>query len=160
MRTMNTFDNNTGMNNSVPEVLEILQKQLAGIFDLFSQTKQAHWNLKGPHFIALHEMLDDLAGSMRDHSDSLAERMVALGGYPLGHVAASAKDTYLEAPSSQLVRDMDWISFMLTQYGSVSVELYKDIAVVGEHDPASEDLLIEIVRDVDQFIYFLGSHVG
>lgn len=148
------------MNNSVPEVLEVLQKQLAGVFDLFSQTKQAHWNLKGPHFIALHNMLDELAGSMRDHSDALAERMVALGGYPLGHVVASAEATYLEAPSADLVIDMEWISFMITQYSKVSVELYKDIATVGEHDPASEDLLIGIVRDVDQFIYFLSSHVA
>jgi len=154
-----TFDNHTGMKASTNDVNTILQSHLASSFDLFSQLKQAHWNLKGPHFIAIHEMLDGFAGSMRGHVDTLAERIVALGGYPLGDVRSAAQTSVLEAPQ-ELVNDIEWVSFILGQYSVLSHKLYVDIEHMSKLDPASEDLLIGIVRDVDQTIYFLGSHVN
>jgi len=156
---MKTFTNHTGMKTSPEDVLTVLQIHLATTFDLFSQVKQAHWNLKGPQFIALHEMLDGFADAMRGHSDSLAERMVSLGGYPLGYAQAAAGTSILETPE-ELVVDLEWIEFILNQYSKLSNKLYTDISHVGEIDPVTEDLLISITADVDQTIYFLGSHLN
>ena len=67
-------------------MVSLLNQQLADTFDLYSQVKQAHWNVKGPQFIALHELFDRLAGELQAHVDLIAERATALGGKALGTV--------------------------------------------------------------------------
>ena len=66
------------------EVVALLNRQLAGTFDLFSKTKQAHWNVKGAEFYQLHELYDELAEGLLEHVDTIAERATALGGEALG----------------------------------------------------------------------------
>src|ERR1700691_3178165 len=70
--------------------IALLNQQLADTFDLFSQIKQAHWNVKGPTFIALHEFFDDLAEGVEEYIDTIAERATALGGTTLGTVRMAA----------------------------------------------------------------------
>lgn len=151
--------NHTGMKTGVNEVIDNLQIQLATCFDLYSQVKQAHWNLKGPGFIGIHKMFDDLAETLEGHTDTIAERIGSLGGYPMGYASAVAASSRLDNPVDDLVQDLDWVAFILDQYHTFSTNLYTSIKAVGEHDPASEDLLIEIVRDVDKAIYFLAGHL-
>ena len=153
------FINHTGMHNDPEQVIDTLQIQLATAFDLYSQVKQAHWNLKGPGFIGIHKMFDDLAETLEGHVDSIAERIGSLGGYAMGYASAAATNSILDNPVDDLVQDLDWVAFILDQYSAYSALLYKDIKTVGEMDPATEDLLIEIVRNVDLVIYFLGGHV-
>src|SRR6187401_1893073 len=82
------------------QLVNLLNQQLADTFDLYSQTKQAHWNVKGPHFIQLHELYDKLAAELTDHVDTIAERATALGGVALGTARmASAASRLPEFPA-------------------------------------------------------------
>lgn len=76
-------------------MIELLNQQLADAFDLYSQTKQAHWNVKGMHFIQLHELFDSLASSVLEFVDDIAERATALGGYAKGTARMAAHHSRL-----------------------------------------------------------------
>jgi starvation-inducible DNA-binding protein len=156
---MARFPNHTGMNENAEVVEQILQTQLATCFDLYSQIKQAHWNLKGPGFIGIHQMFDNFAEEIINLVDTIAERIAALGGYPLGYLSAASANSELDNPVDDLVQDLDWVAFILDQHHQYSTKLYNDIKSVGPLDPASEDLLIEIVRSIDKNIYFLSGHL-
>src|SRR5579864_3406517 len=77
-------------------MVELLNARLADAIDLGTQAKQAHWNVKGPNFIALHELFDAVAEGTEDHIDTLAERITALGGTAQGTIAVVAKATSLK----------------------------------------------------------------
>ena len=77
------------------QLVALLNQQLADTFDLYSQTKQAHWNVKGAQFFQLHELYDKLAAELIDHVDTIAERATALGGTALGTLRMAAKATRL-----------------------------------------------------------------
>src|ERR1700729_3722405 len=77
------------------QVASLLNARLADALDLEAASKQAHWNVKGPHFIALHELFDKVHGSIEDHVDTLAERITALGATAHGTVQAAARATSL-----------------------------------------------------------------
>src|SRR2546428_12953602 len=86
--------------NDLPEkvrtqVVALLQERLADCIDLEAQSKHAHWNVKGPSFIALHELFDKVAENVEEHIDTLAERVTALGGTARGTLAAVARATSL-----------------------------------------------------------------
>src|SRR3954462_8982629 len=77
------------------KVIDLLNARLADAIDLQSQTKQAHWNVKGPNFIALHELFDKINEDVKDNVDELAERVVQLGGVAEGTVRTAAKRSSL-----------------------------------------------------------------
>ena len=77
------------------QMIDLLNQRLADVFDLFSQTKQAHWNVKGAQFIPLHELFDKLAAELDVHADTIAERATALGGLALGTVRMAAANSQL-----------------------------------------------------------------
>jgi starvation-inducible DNA-binding protein len=76
-------------------VVELLNQQLADALDLALQAKQAHWNVKGPSFIALHELFDSVVEEIVEHADDLAERAVELGGTAFGSVRTAANTSRL-----------------------------------------------------------------
>jgi starvation-inducible DNA-binding protein len=76
-------------------VLPILQARLSDALDLQAQVKEAHWNVKGANFIALHEMFERMASDIASAADDIAERIVALGGYADGRTATTARSTTL-----------------------------------------------------------------
>src|SRR5581483_270323 len=78
------------------KMIDLLNQQLADTADLYSQTKQAHWNVKGPQFIALHELFDSLAEGLEEHIDTIAERITALGGTALGTSRETAQASRLK----------------------------------------------------------------
>src|SRR2546425_5226384 len=78
-------------------MIDLLNQELADVLDLGLQTKQAHWNVKGPHFIGLHELFDKVAEELEEFIDGIAERAVELGGVALGTVQAIAKNSRLSA---------------------------------------------------------------
>src|SRR3977135_2729172 len=82
--------------NAKTAVIAVLNENLAAAVDLALATKQAHWNLKGPQFIAVHEMLDGVRNDLDDHIDTLAERAVQLGGTALGSLQAVSTGTKLK----------------------------------------------------------------
>src|SRR6476660_9804340 len=79
------------------KAIELLNQNLAGIIDLGLQAKQAHWNVKGPHFIGLHELFDKVAEELEEFTDSIAERAVELGGTALGTIQVVSKYSRLAA---------------------------------------------------------------
>ena len=96
----------TTKNNLAPkiraQVAAILNQSLADLSDLYSQTKQAHWNVRGPNFYSLHKLFDDLAGAVEEHLDDVAERVTALGGTAQGTVRQIAAASRLpEFPREQ-----------------------------------------------------------
>src|SRR6516162_2777216 len=91
-----TMKTKNGLKSNAKTVsIEVLNARLADGIDLALLTKQAHWNIKGPHFIAIHEMLDTFRTDLDTHNDTVAERVVQLGGTALGTTQDVAKATKL-----------------------------------------------------------------
>src|SRR4030095_8453635 len=84
-------------------MIDLLNQELADVIDLGLQAKQAHWNVKGPHFIGLHELFDKVAEELEEFIDGIAERAVELGGIALGTIQVVSKNSCLEAYPLSLV---------------------------------------------------------
>jgi len=132
--------NNTGLGEKNEQNLSLLQTLLTDLTDLRGILKQAHWNLQGPTFIAVHELFDSEASDILDLTDTVAERIAVLGGTPKGYAAHVAEATNLDTPGD-LVAVEDWLSFVKTQYQTFSKIIYENSSSVGELDPALEDLM-------------------
>src|SRR5580700_5619959 len=78
-------------------MIELLNQELSDVLDLGMQAKQAHWNVKGPHFVGLHELFDKVAEELEDLTDGIAERAVQLGGVALGTIQVVSKESRLPA---------------------------------------------------------------
>jgi starvation-inducible DNA-binding protein len=142
------------------ELVAMLNQQLADTFDLYSQTKQAHWNVKGEDFYSLHKFFDDLAESVEDYVDTIAERITALGGVAMGTVRMAAANSTLKEYTPDIVSGMESVKALIERYAAyaaanrVAIERARELG-----DPSTEDLLIEISRVIDKDLYFLESHV-
>src|SRR6516164_5109965 len=102
-------------------VVELLNARLADAIDLGTQTKHAHWNVKGPNFIALHELFDKVAESVEDQVDTIAERATALGGRALGTLGSVARRTTLKGYPEEITEGLahvDALSAALADYGA------------------------------------------
>lgn len=155
IRTANDLPENTRQ-----EMVALLNEQLADTFDLFSQTKQAHWNVKGPNFYQLHELYDELAEALLGHVDSIAERATALGGAATGTVRMAAGATRLDDFSPGHVGSMESVRMLVDRYAALA-QSTREAADKAEEagDMDTNDLFIEISRDLDKFLWFLESHI-
>ena len=138
-----------------------LNALLADAADLSMQAKQAHWALRGPHFIALHKLFDDVYGHAGEWSDTIAERVAALGGQPKGTLQAAAANTRLDAYPVDLVADREHVarfSQSLGKFGSNVRAAIDEFAKEG--DAGSADLATEISREVDKDLWFVEAHLG
>ncbi len=154
---------NPTKNDLAPEVREqmvrLLNARLADSLDMLSQTKQAHWNVKGNDFIALHELFDELAGALYEHTDSIAERAVMLGGQVYGTVRASAANSCLnEYPLeiSNSAEHVEALSSSLAAYAKLLRDSLKESDEADDQD--TNDLLTQISRDVDKYLWFVEAH--
>ena len=140
-------------------VVAALQDRLFAYTDLHLVLKHVHWNVVGPNFIGVHEMLDPQVEAVRGFADVLAERIATMGGTPIGTpgalVAARSWDDY------ELTRDT--AQAHLGALDLVYIGLIEDnraaIDDVGEIDPVSEDLLISQTGDLEQFHWFIRAHL-
>src|SRR5262245_31177659 len=110
--------------NNIPaenrtKLISLLNQQLADTFDLVSQTKFAHWNVKGPHFIALHKLFDKLAETLRDHGDEIAERATALGGVAMGTVRQTAAMSHTPEFPTGTSKDMAVVTALAERYAAL-----------------------------------------
>jgi starvation-inducible DNA-binding protein len=141
-------------------MIELLNQQLADTFDLFSQTKQAHWNVKGADFYQLHELYDDLAAALLPHIDALAERVTALGGMALGTARMAAQSSRLQDYPQERVDSQDNVEAVAQCWAAVAASTREAIDQAEEHeDQGTMDLLTEVSRDLDKFLWFLEAHV-
>jgi starvation-inducible DNA-binding protein len=141
-------------------VIAVLNDRLAEAIDLQSQVKQAHWNVKGPHFIALHELFDKISDGVLEQIDDLAERVTSLGGTAEGTVAVAAKRSKLKNYPLSITAGKDHLFYLSTQlaaYGKTVRLAIEDTDKLG--DAGTADLLTGISRAIDKHLWFLEAHL-
>jgi starvation-inducible DNA-binding protein len=138
----------------------LLNSQLADTFDLFSQTKQAHWNVKGMHFIQLHELFDKLAEDLEEHTDTIAERVTALGGTAQGTTRMAAGASRLPEIPLELGGGQTTVKLLVERYAKLGQSTRRAIDEadkLGDADTA--DLFTAVSRDLDKALWFLEAHL-
>jgi starvation-inducible DNA-binding protein len=142
------------------KMVELLNARLADLLDLQLQTKQAHWNVKGPTFIALHLLFDSINDEIVGFIDSVAERVTALGGIAEGTVASISKNSSLPAYSLKLTKGRDHVDALSSAIAATG-KLIR--AAIDEADKAGDkgtaDLFTGISRTLDQKLWFVESHL-
>jgi starvation-inducible DNA-binding protein len=142
------------------KLVELLNARLADAFDLRSQAKQAHWNVKGSDFFQLHELFDELADTLTPHIDEIAERATARGGEALGTVRMAAQSSTLEDFPRDGYEGMDAVDALAERYATFARELRTSADEAEKlEDMETNDLLIEVGRDVDKHLWFLEAHL-
>ncbi len=106
---------NDSTSNAKSVSIDLLNARVADAIDLALLTKQAHWNLKGPQFIAVHEMLDLFRKEVDIHVDTMAERVVQLGGTALGTTQAVAAKTALEPYPTDIHKIAGHLAALITR---------------------------------------------
>lgn len=141
------------------EAIGLLNQRLAEAIDLQTQCKQAHWNVKGPTFIALHKLFDDINEDVEEYVDLLAERVVQLGGIAEGTVGAVTERSTLPDYPLALVTGAEHVAALsdaLAAFGRaarVGIDEMNDL-----EDADSADILTEISRGVDKWLWFVEAH--
>lgn len=141
-------------------LVRLLSVQLANALDLQLQAKQAHWNVKGPHFMPLHELFDKVAAAAAGFVDDLAERCVQLGGTALGSASIIARKTELSPYPENIVDGRDHAQAMAQAVATVALGVRAAIdeaAKAGDADTA--DLFTEISRATDKLLWFVEAHL-
>ncbi|MCX8252870.1 DNA protection during starvation protein [Beijerinckiaceae bacterium RH AL1] len=140
--------------------IETLQARLADGIDLALDVKQAHWNLKGPQFIGIHEMLDGFRDELDDFNDKVAERITQLGGTARGTTQAVAQETKLAPYPLDTYAIADHIAALIDRYAAYGNAVRQNIDDTDEAgDAGTSDLFTEISRGVDKQLWFLEAHV-
>jgi starvation-inducible DNA-binding protein len=138
---------------------QLLNQQLADLLDLGLQTKQAHWNVKGPHFIGLHELFDKAAEELEEFTDSIAERAVQLGGVALGTVQVISKNSRLPAYPLDMHsgnKHVAALSSALAEFGKTMRLAIDTASKAGDAD--TSDLFTEVSRGVDKLLWMVEAH--
>jgi starvation-inducible DNA-binding protein len=141
------------------ELIGILNQRLADAADLKSQAKQAHWNVKGPNFIALHELFDQVSTELDTHVDDIAERITTLGGVAMGTVRLAAKSSSLSEYPHEIfdgTAHVDALSSALADFGKKVRSDIDTTDQLGDKDTA--DLFTQISRSVDKLLWFVEAH--
>ena len=142
------------------KAVELLNARLADCIDLQTQTKQAHWNVKGPHFIALHELFDKINEEVQDYVDLIAERAVQLGGVAQGTARMAAKASTLpEYPANAVDgrSHVEALTSALAAFGKAARKAIDEANDLCDLDTA--DLFTEVSRGIDEWLWFVKAHV-
>ena len=154
-RTQNDLNSNTKKVS-----IEVLNARLADGIDLALLTKQAHWNIKGPQFIALHEMIDSFRTEIDGHVDTMAERIVQLGGTALGTTQTVGKASTLAPYPTDIYQSKDHLAALIERYGKAANSVR---AAIGQTDEAGDkdtaDILTAYSRALDKSLWFLEAHI-
>ena len=141
------------------EVIGLLNQRLAEAIDLQSQCKQAHWNVKGPSFIGLHKLFDDVNEDVESYVDLIAERVVQLGGIAEGTIGAAEQRSKLPDYPIGIASGPEHVAALsdaLSAFGRaarISIEEMNEL-----EDADSADMLTEISRGVDKWLWFVEAH--
>jgi len=151
--------------NDLPEkirtqVASLLQERLSDAVDLVTHAKQAHWNVKGPSFIALHELFDKVYEHAGDYADLIAERIMQLGGTAEGTARAVVKQSQLPEYPLTIVggeKHVEALSRSLAFFGAAVRQGINRADEIGDKDTA--DVFTEVSRSVDKDLWFVEAHV-
>jgi starvation-inducible DNA-binding protein len=145
--------------SSRSELNALMNQRLASAVDLQMQMKQAHWNVKGPSFIGLHELFDKVAEAAEDYVDLIAERIVQLGGIAEGTVRVAASRTRLTEYPLQIAEGMahvEAVARALSTFGQEARTTIDEANALDDADTA--DLFTEISRGIDKWLWFVEAH--
>lgn len=146
--------------NAKTESIDLLNARLADAIDLALITKQAHWNVKGPSFIGVHEMLDKFRKELDGHVDIIAERAVQLGGTAFGTSQDVSKATTLKPYPTDIHKTKDHLAALIDRYASTAKgarAAIDDADEAGDADTA--DIFTAYSRSLDKLLWFLEAHV-
>ena len=142
------------------KLVDLLNARLADISDLYTQAKQAHWNVKGSDFFQLHELYDELAAALLPFIDMIAERATALGGEALGTVRMAASASTLKEFPRDAYASMDSVDALADRYAMMALNLRESADQAEQlEDMDTNDLLIEVSREMDKQLWFLEAHL-
>jgi starvation-inducible DNA-binding protein len=142
------------------QVAALVQERLADAIDLVTHAKQAHWNVKGPSFIALHELFDKVYENAGEYADLLAERIVQLGGTAEGTARVVAKQSQLPEYPLTIAsgrEHVEALSRSLAYFASVVRQGIDRADELVDKDTA--DIFTEISRGVDKDLWFVEAHL-
>jgi starvation-inducible DNA-binding protein len=141
------------------EVIGLLNQRLAEAIDLQTQCKQAHWNVKGPSFIALHKLFDDVNEDVENYVDLIAERVVQLGGVAEGTIGAAEQRSKLPDYPIGIATGPEHVAALSDALGAFGRAARIAIEEMNElEDADSADVLTEISRGVDKWLWFVEAH--
>jgi len=151
--------------NSLPvtsrsQLIALLNKRLADCLDLQLQAKVAHWNVKGPSFIGLHQLFDTIHGSLVEYADLIAERAVQLGGTAQGTARLVAMRSGLDEYPTDLAVERHHVEAMsgaLATFGAAARRAIDEAAHLG--DAGTADLFTEISRGIDKSLWLVEAHL-
>jgi starvation-inducible DNA-binding protein len=138
----------------------VLNARLADAIDLQFQAKQAHWNVKGPNFIALHELFDKISGDLGVHVDDMAERITALGGTAEGTIQAVVGRSKLPAYPLGLTEGrghLEALAGALARFGKSVRKAIEETGKAGDAD--TSDLFTGISRNADKSLWLVEAHL-
>jgi starvation-inducible DNA-binding protein len=141
------------------EVAEILQKALSRYNDLHLTLKHVHWNVVGPNFIGVHEMIDPQVELVRGYADEVAERIATLGKSPLGTPGAILKDRTWDDYSVERDTVQAHLAALDLVYTGVIEDTRKSIERIEDLDPVTEDILIAHAAELEKFQWFVRAHL-
>ncbi|MGH8122287.1 MAG: DNA starvation/stationary phase protection protein Dps [Rudaea sp.] len=142
-------------------MIALLNAQLADTLDLYTQVKQAHWNVKGAHFIALHELFDKLAEDLEGPVDDIAERVTALGGVARGTARIAAAGSRLPELPHDNFEGIRLTALLADRYAALAASARAAIDVASrEGDADTADLFTGISRGLDKALWFLEAHLA
>ncbi|MGA8172632.1 MAG: DNA starvation/stationary phase protection protein Dps [Methylocystis sp.] len=140
--------------------IEVLNARLADGIDLALLTKQAHWNIKGPLFIAVHEMIDGFRTEIDTHVDMMAERVAQLGGTALGTTQAVAAATKLAPYPTDIYKSKDHLAALVERYGTAADGVREAIDQTDEAgDADTADIFTAYSRTLDKALWYLEAHL-
>ena len=141
------------------ELNALMNERLADAVDLQLQMKQAHWNVKGPHFMGLHELFDQIDEAVESYVDMIAERIVQLGGIAEGTVRVAAGRSRLEEYPLTIgdgAAHVEAVARALSTFGRTARMTIDETEALGDADTA--DLFTEISRGIDKWLWFVEAH--
>lgn len=147
--------------NTRKAMIALLNARLADAIDLGLAVKQAHWNVKGPNFIGLHLLFDEIATRVEGQVDEIAERATSLGGIAAGTSQAVAKATTLDAYPTNVTAEKEHLKLLadrLSAYGKNAREAIDQADEAGDKDTA--DLFTGISRAADKDLWLIESHLA
>src|SRR5437773_7220955 len=150
--------------NDIPEqrrseLNALMNQRLADAVDLQAQMKQAHWNVKGPHFIGLHELFDQIDEAVEGYVDLIAERIVQLGVIAEGTVRVAAERSRLEEYPLDIADGLAHVEAVAKALSTFGHEVRKTIDEAEELDDAdTADIFTEISRGIDKWLWFVEAH--
>lgn len=141
------------------KVADLLQKQLSTYNDLHLTLKHVHWNVVGPNFIGVHEMIDPQVELVRGYADEVAERIATLGGSPQGTPGAILKDRTWDDYSVGRDTVQAHLAALDLVYNGVIEDTRRGIDETEKLDPVTQDILIDHSAELEKFQWFVRAHL-